>query len=66
MYKVIVLAHALKGNRVAKFGDVVSESELNGNAVDLVKYGFLEKVEGADAEAKAAEAKAGDKKKDKK
>ena len=44
MYKVIVLAHALKGNKVAKFGDKVSEEQLNGNAKDLVKAGYIEKL----------------------
>lgn len=39
---------ALKNNKLAHSGDVVSESQLTGNAEDLVKKRFLEKVSGKD------------------
>jgi len=40
-YKVQVIAHQLKNNVVAKFGDVVDEGQLNGNAFELVNQGFI-------------------------
>jgi len=53
MYKVNVIAHALKGNRVAYHGDVVSEKDLNGNAADLLKQRFI--VKASEKEIKAAQ-----------
>jgi len=40
-YKVLVIAHQLKNNIIAKSGDVVSESQLNGNAAELVAQNFI-------------------------
>jgi hypothetical protein len=40
-YKVIVIAHQLKNNKIAKSKDIVDESQLNGNAAELVKAGFI-------------------------
>lgn len=44
-YKIRVIAHALKYNKIAKYGDIVDESELNGNAQELVNSGFVELAE---------------------
>lgn len=51
MYKISVIAHQLKGQKVAEYGTIVSEKELNGNAKDLLKKGFIveatqEEIEG--------------------
>lgn len=43
-YKVKVIQMALRNNKLAQSGDVVSESQLTGNAGDLEKKGFIEKV----------------------
>lgn len=43
-YRVLVQKHQLKGKAIAKFNDEVDESQLNGNAVELVKAGFVEVV----------------------
>ena len=43
-YKVIVIKHQLKNQVVAKCGDIVDESQLNNNADELVKKGFIELV----------------------
>lgn len=44
-YKIKVIAHQLKGNVIAKSGDIVDENQLDGNASELVKAGFVELVE---------------------
>ncbi len=41
-YKVITIAHQLKNQVIAKFGDVVDETQLNGNVLELVNAGFVE------------------------
>ena len=51
MYKINVIAHQLKGQKVADFGTIVSEKELNGNVKDLLEKGFIvaaskEEIEG--------------------
>lgn len=43
-YKIKVIAHQLKNNVVAKYGEVVDETQLNGNAALLESQGFIEKV----------------------
>lgn len=43
-YRVSVIQLALKNNKIAKSGDEVTEAQLTGNAADLVKNGFIEKV----------------------
>lgn len=48
MYKIACLAHAIKGNRVANFGDIVFEKDLNGNAKDLEAQGYIVKATEAD------------------
>jgi len=43
-YKILVIAHSVKNNKIAKCGDVVDESQLNSSAYELVNAGFIEKV----------------------
>jgi hypothetical protein len=45
-FSILVIGHQLKNKVVAKFGDVVDESQLLGNADELVKAGFVEEVKG--------------------
>ena len=56
-FKVKVIQISLKNNKLAKAGDVVSESELQRNAAELVKGKFIVEVGNSDAKAKE-EAKA--------
>lgn len=51
MFKIACLAHAIKGNRVAKFGDIVTEKDLNGNAKDLIAQGFIKEATKKEIEA---------------
>nr|WP_299067165.1 hypothetical protein [uncultured Allomuricauda sp.] len=51
MYKIACLAHAIKGNRVAKFGEIVSEKDLNGNAKVLIEKGFIKEATKSEIEA---------------
>ena len=44
-YKVKVIGHQLKGKVVAKAGDIVEESQLMSEASELVKAGFIEKLD---------------------
>ena len=44
-YKIKVIAHQLNANKVAKYGEIVDESELKYNVNELLKQGFIEKVE---------------------
>jgi len=43
-FKVLVIAHSLKQNKIAKFDERVSESQLTSPADELVSTGFLEEV----------------------
>lgn len=52
-FKVNVLAHQLKGKKIAKYGEMVSESELTSNSKDLLEKGFIVEVS---EEEKAKEA----------
>lgn len=56
-FKINVIAHQLKGKKVAKFGEVVDESELTSDSKELLAKGFIVKLSGkdlkADADAKA-------------
>lgn len=59
-YKIKVIAHSIKNNKIAKYGEVVDESQLTGPAYELVKQGFIEEVEElepSDLEVKAKEVK---------
>ena len=44
-YRVKVIKHLCKCNHIAKFGDVVEETQLTSNAADLVNAGFIELVQ---------------------
>ena len=44
-YKILVIAHQLKNQVIAKYGEVVDESQLNGNSADLINAGFIEQIE---------------------
>lgn len=71
-YEVIALSVGGKGNKIFKFGEIVTEAQFpNGNAAELVEKGFLKAVkepvsepekdpakEEAEAKAKAAAEKA--------
>ena len=54
-YKVLVIAHSLKNNKVAEFGEEVDESQLTSPAKELVNAGFIEEVK---TEESVEEAKA--------
>ncbi|QCW21732.1 hypothetical protein [Flavobacterium phage FCOV-S2] len=43
-YQILVLAYQLENQEIAKYPDVVDESQLNGNADELVKAGFVREV----------------------
>lgn len=43
-YKVLVIAHSLKNNKIANFGEEVDESQLTSPAKELVNAGFIEEV----------------------
>lgn len=43
-YKIAVIGHLLKNNKVAKFGEIVDESQLTSPAKDLVKEGFITEI----------------------
>lgn len=57
-YRIKVIAHCIKNNKIAKYNDVVSESQLTGPAYELVNQGFIEEVEPTELEVKAEEVKA--------
>ena len=48
-FKIVVIAHQLKNNVVAKTNDIVDESQLLGNADELVKAGFVVEVKEDDS-----------------
>jgi outer membrane protein assembly factor BamA len=60
-YKVLVIAMTVKNNGIAKSGELIDESQLNSSAEELVKEGFIEKVESEvevnDLEVKSEEVK---------
>lgn len=43
-FKVLVIAHSVKNNKIAKCGEIVDESQLNSSAYELIKAGFIEEV----------------------
>ena len=57
-YKILVIEHCLKNNVVAKYGEIVEESQLTSPADELVEAGFIEEVKLSNKEKAAAEAKA--------
>lgn len=56
-YKVITLAMAVKNNRIAKFGELVDDSELTLNPSALIEGGYMEKVDEVDEPKAQKEAK---------
>lgn len=44
-YKILVIAHQLKNQVIAKCNDIVDESQLNGNSADLINAGFIKQIE---------------------
>jgi hypothetical protein len=53
-FKILVIEHCLKNNAVAKFGDVVEESQLTSPADELVEAGFIAEVSDELVEEKKA------------
>lgn len=43
-FQVLVIAHCLKGNKIAKSGEIVSESQLTSPASELIEAGFITEV----------------------
>ena len=43
-YKVLVIGLSLKKNKVAKFGDLVEESQLTSSVDELIRGNFIEEV----------------------
>jgi hypothetical protein len=43
-FRVLVIGHQLKNQVIAKFGNLVNEDQLNGNAQALVDGKFIEEV----------------------
>lgn len=43
-FEILVIEHCLKGNKVAKWGEVVSESQLTSPASELIEAGFIKEV----------------------
>lgn len=41
-FKILVIAHSLKQNKVAKYGDIVSEIQLTSPASELMEAGFIQ------------------------
>jgi len=40
-YKVVVIQQSLRNNKVAKFGEIVEESQLPSPAKELIEKGFI-------------------------
>jgi len=47
-YKVLVIGLSLKNNKVAKFGDLVEESQLTSSVDELIIGNFIEEVKEVD------------------
>ncbi len=56
-YKILVIEHCLKNNVVAKYGEIVEESQLTSPADELVEAGFIEEVSVEAEEKKASKPK---------
>ncbi len=52
-YKIKVIAHQLKNQVIAKYGDLVDETQLLGNASELANLGFVELIEDEAVEKEA-------------
>lgn len=44
IFKILVIAHSLKQNKIAKYGETVSESQLTSPASELIEAGFIKEV----------------------
>lgn len=51
MYKVNCIAISLKNQKTAKYGELVESKQLDGNAEDMAKQGFIIKATKEDIEA---------------
>jgi hypothetical protein len=49
-YKVITISVAVKYNRIAKFGELVDDSELTANPSEMIKAGSIELVQSDELE----------------
>ena len=56
-YKILVIEHCLKNNVVAKYGEIVEESQLTSPADELVEAGFIAEVSVEAEEKKASNPK---------
>lgn len=54
-YKIEVIGHLLKNNKMAKFGDIVDESQLTTHPEYLVKDGFISEVKESVKDAEIGE-----------
>jgi hypothetical protein len=43
-FQIIPISHSLKGNKIAKSGDIVSEIQLTSPAEELISAGFIKEV----------------------
>tara|TARA_R110000782_G_scaffold230738_1_gene316994 strand:- start:276 stop:488 length:213 start_codon:yes stop_codon:yes gene_type:complete len=43
-FKIKTISHQLKNQVIAKFGDLVNEDQLSGNAQELINGNFIEEV----------------------
>jgi len=43
-FQIIPISHSLKGNKIAKSGEIVSESQLTSPASELIEAGFIKEV----------------------
>lgn len=43
-YRILVIAHSLKGNKIASHGDIVDVSQLTSSESELEEAGFIELV----------------------
>jgi hypothetical protein len=56
-FKILVIEHCLKNNVVAKYGEVVEESQLTSPADELVEAGFIVEVSDEAEEKKTSKPK---------
>ena len=56
-FKILVIEHCLKNNVVAKYGEIVEESQLTSPADELVEAGFIAEVSVEAEEKKASKPK---------
>lgn len=54
-YRVKTIAVAVKNNRIAKFGEMVHDSELTSNASEMISGGYIEILDADDMDVVAEE-----------